>query len=109
MDLATYMYLDRLIPKYKKNSRAAHLSLDMWFHMALNASVPPVQILIGVDDSLYPKTIQNTRVVDTEGLFSILHAENFVMRVLFLKALTIGYSHQTGMRKITDKFNKGLN
>ncbi|GFX32958.1 hypothetical protein TNCV_2136131 [Trichonephila clavipes] len=26
---------------------------------------------------------------------------------LFLKAFTHGYAHQTGMRKITDKFKKG--
>ncbi|GFV63493.1 hypothetical protein TNCV_4553391 [Trichonephila clavipes] len=55
----------------------------------------------------YPKALQNTRVVDIEGLFSILNAENFVMRNLFLQALTIGYAHQTGMRKITDKFKNG--
>ncbi|GFS58304.1 hypothetical protein TNCV_2474841 [Trichonephila clavipes] len=113
----------------------------MWFQFALNASVPPVQILIGVDGKLYfrlldlfqsvqiknvtkhshvfpcknvlpshrlyPKTIQNTGVVDIEGLFSILHAENFVMKDLFLKALTMGYAHKTGMRKITDKFKNG--
>ncbi|GFU00005.1 hypothetical protein TNCV_1659641 [Trichonephila clavipes] len=110
----------------------------MWFHLALTASVPPVQVLIGVDRNMYfrhcdlfqllqiksvskhshvfpskhvlpshkpyPKTLQNTRVVDIEGHFSILHAENFVMRDLFFKALTMGYAHQTGMRKITDKF-----
>ncbi|GFU24919.1 hypothetical protein TNCV_339811 [Trichonephila clavipes] len=51
--------------------------------------------------------LQNTRVVDIEGLFSILQAENIVMTDLFLKALTIGYGHQTGMQKITDKFKKG--
>ncbi|GFW24892.1 hypothetical protein TNCV_3846261 [Trichonephila clavipes] len=55
----------------------------------------------------YPKTLQNTRVLDIEGFFSILHAENIVMRDLFLKAITIGYAHQTGMRKITDMFKKG--
>ncbi|GFX13540.1 hypothetical protein TNCV_3136131 [Trichonephila clavipes] len=55
----------------------------------------------------YPKTLQNSRVVDIEGLFSILHAENFVMRDLFFKALTMGYAHQTGKRKITDKFKNG--
>ncbi|GFY11862.1 hypothetical protein TNCV_4973621 [Trichonephila clavipes] len=115
--------------------------MNMWFQFALNASVPPVQVLIGVDGNLYfhlwdilqlsqlkkvskhshifpckpvlPshtyyfKTLQNTRAVDIEGLFSILHAENIVMRDLFLKALTIGYADQTGMRKITDKFEKG--
>ncbi|GFU02095.1 uncharacterized protein TNCV_533161 [Trichonephila clavipes] len=55
----------------------------------------------------YPKALQNTRVVDIKGLFSILHAEHFVMRDLFFKALTMGYAHQTGMRKITDKFKNG--
>ncbi|GFT44370.1 hypothetical protein TNCV_5054041 [Trichonephila clavipes] len=75
----------------------------MWFQLALTASVPPVQVLIGVDGHLYfrvcnllqllqiksvskhshvfpckhvlpshkpyPKALQNTRVVDIEGLF----------------------------------------
>ncbi|GFT36828.1 hypothetical protein TNCV_174431 [Trichonephila clavipes] len=96
----------------------------MWFQLALTASAPPVQVLIGVDRNLYfrlcdllqllqiktvskhshvfpckhalpshkpyPKTLQNNRVVNNEGLFSILHAENSVMRDLFLKALTMG-------------------
>ncbi|GFX07971.1 hypothetical protein TNCV_1236521 [Trichonephila clavipes] len=113
----------------------------MWFQLALTASVPPVQVLIGVDGHLYfrvcnllqllqiksvskhshvfpckhvlpthkhyPKALQNTRVVDIEGLFSILHAEHFLMRNLFLKALTMSYAHQTGMRNITDKFKNG--
>ncbi|GFV82897.1 hypothetical protein TNCV_1179121 [Trichonephila clavipes] len=113
----------------------------MWLQLALDASVPPAQILIGADGNLYfhlldllqllqiknvtkhshvfpyknvlpshrhyPKTIHNTHVVDIEGLFSILHAEYIVMRDLFLKALIIGNAHQTGVRKITDKFKKG--
>ncbi|GFY61250.1 hypothetical protein TNIN_435671 [Trichonephila inaurata madagascariensis] len=113
----------------------------MWFQLALNASVPPVQVLIGVDGNLYfrlwdllqllqiknvtkyshvfpcknvlpthrpyPKIVENIRVVNIVGLFSILQAENIVMRDLFLKALTIGYAHPSGMRKITDKFKKG--
>ncbi|GFV08709.1 hypothetical protein TNCV_4055931 [Trichonephila clavipes] len=113
----------------------------MWFQFALTASVPPDQVLIGVDGNLYlrlcdllqllqiksvskhshvfpckhvlpshkpyPKTLQNTRVVDIGGVFSILHAENFALRDLFFKALTISYAHQTGMRKITDKFKNG--
>ncbi|GFS60347.1 hypothetical protein TNCV_2827931 [Trichonephila clavipes] len=104
----------------------------MWFQLALNASFPPVQVLIGVDGNLYfrlwdllpllkiknftkhshvfpcknelpshrpyPKTLQNMRVVNIEGLFSIFPAENIVMRYLSLKALTIGYTHQAGMR-----------
>ncbi|GFQ80445.1 hypothetical protein TNCT_430211 [Trichonephila clavata] len=115
----------------------------MWFQLALNASAPPVQVLIGVDGllyfrvwdlgqllkirhihskftsfvfpcknvlpshRLYPKTIHNTRLVNIQGLFSILHSENVTMRDLFLKALTMGYAHPSGMRKITDKFKKG--
>ncbi|GFX70888.1 hypothetical protein TNCV_1688711 [Trichonephila clavipes] len=55
----------------------------------------------------YPKAIHNIRLVDIKGFFSILQVENAVMRDLFLKALTHGYVHQTGMRKITDKFKKG--
>ncbi|GFW26007.1 hypothetical protein TNCV_3316791 [Trichonephila clavipes] len=65
----------------------------MWFRLALNTSTPSVQILIG-------------EKVDIKGFFSILQVENAVMRDLFLKALTHGYAHQTGMRKITDKFKK---
>ncbi|GFQ82815.1 hypothetical protein TNCT_20961 [Trichonephila clavata] len=48
-----------------------------------------------------------TRLVNIQGLFSILHSENVTMRDLFLKALTMGYAHPSGMRKITDKFKKG--
>ncbi|GFW25993.1 hypothetical protein TNCV_3316651 [Trichonephila clavipes] len=55
----------------------------------------------------YPKAIHNIRIVDIKGFFSILQVENAVMRDLFLKALTHGYAHQTGMRNITDKFKKG--
>ncbi|GFV35148.1 hypothetical protein TNCV_761271 [Trichonephila clavipes] len=55
----------------------------------------------------YPKAIHNIRLVDIKGFFSLLQSENAVMRDLFIKALTHGYAHQTGMRKITDKFKKG--
>ncbi|GFW98547.1 hypothetical protein TNCV_2769781 [Trichonephila clavipes] len=55
----------------------------------------------------YPKAIPNIHLVDIKGFFSILQGENAVKRDLFLKALTHGYAHQTGMRKITDKFKKG--
>ncbi|GFV98934.1 hypothetical protein TNCV_3389971 [Trichonephila clavipes] len=109
-DLATCMYLDhsRVHAVVPKTSRTAHRSIDMCFQLALNLSVPSVQVLFGADGNRpYPKTLQNTRVLDIEGFFSILHAENIVMRDFFLKAITIGYAHQTGMRKITDMFKKG--
>ncbi|GFY09392.1 hypothetical protein TNCV_1942021 [Trichonephila clavipes] len=85
----------------------------MWFRLALNTSTPSIQILIGEKACVlpshrsYPKAIHNIRLVDIKGFFSILQSENAVMRDLFLKALTHGYAHQTGMRKITDKFKKG--
>ncbi|GFY23834.1 hypothetical protein TNCV_3536281 [Trichonephila clavipes] len=86
------MYLDRLIPEIKNVTNHSHV-------------FPCKNVL--PSHRLYPKTIQNTRVVDIERLFSILRAENFVMRYLFLKALTTGYAHETGMQKITDKFKNG--
>ncbi|GFU12501.1 transposable element Tc1 transposase [Trichonephila clavipes] len=58
-DFPTYMYLDHIIPEHLLPSHRP-----------------------------YPKAIQNIRLVDIKGFFSILQVENAVMRYLFLNALT---------------------
>ncbi|GFW78499.1 hypothetical protein TNCV_5110401 [Trichonephila clavipes] len=50
------------------NSRAEHLSIDMWFQLVLNASVPTVQILIGMDvDSSFKLDVEKVRREEVES------------------------------------------
>ncbi|GFX02772.1 hypothetical protein TNCV_4437541 [Trichonephila clavipes] len=89
----------------------------MWFQLALTASVPPVQFLIGVDDHLYfsvkdlLQTLQIKNVSNNSHVFPCKHVlpshKPYPKALQNTRALTIGYAHQTGMRKITDKFKKG--
>ncbi|GFS52500.1 hypothetical protein TNIN_350031 [Trichonephila inaurata madagascariensis] len=91
----TIVYLSRYRQKFEtflflvRRQRSAAHHLSMWFQLILNASVPPVQVMIGVEGNMY------FRLSD---LVQLLQIKN---------ALTHGYAHQRVMRKVTDKFKKG--